>query len=127
PKGAEWDKALRGWRMLPTDEGARFDREVRIDASALEPTITWGTSPEEALPVSARVPSPESMNAPEKRAHAASALQYMGLTPGTPLTDIKIDRAFIGTCTNGRIEDLRAAAAILKGRKVAVPAWVSPG
>jgi 3-isopropylmalate/(R)-2-methylmalate dehydratase large subunit len=127
PEGAGWDRAVQWWRTLPSDEGARFDREVRIDADALEPTVTWGTSPEEALPVSARVPAPDEMSAADKRTHAASALAYMGLTPGTPLTEIAIDRAFIGTCTNGRIEDLRAAAEILKGRKVVVPAWVSPG
>jgi 3-isopropylmalate/(R)-2-methylmalate dehydratase large subunit len=127
PKGEDWDKALAWWRTLTSDAGARFDREVELDAGALEPTVTWGTLPEEALPVSARIPSPEDMQAPEKRAHAEQALAYMALTPGMPLTDIRIDRAFIGTCTNGRIEDLRAAAEVLKGRKVVVPAWVSPG
>jgi 3-isopropylmalate/(R)-2-methylmalate dehydratase large subunit len=127
PKGADWEFALDWWRTLPTDEGAAFDAEVRLDGSALEPTITWGTTPEEALPVSARIPVPSEMNGADKRAHAEQALAYMGLTSGMPITDIRIDRAFIGTCTNGRIEDLRAAAAILKDRKVLVPAWVSPG
>jgi 3-isopropylmalate/(R)-2-methylmalate dehydratase large subunit len=126
PKGGDWERALVWWRTLPTDDGAAFDREVRLDGSTLEPTITWGTIPEEAAPVSAPIPEPSAMSA-EKRAHAEQALSYMGLTAGMPITDIKIDRAFIGTCTNGRIEDLRAAAAVLKGRKVVVPAWVSPG
>ncbi|HEX2826290.1 MAG TPA: 3-isopropylmalate dehydratase large subunit [Burkholderiales bacterium] len=127
PKGADWDRALAWWRTLPGDEGAAFDREVRIDGAALEPTLTWGTSPEEALPVSASIPAPSDFTAAEQRAHAETALAYMGLKPGTKLTDVRVDAAFIGTCTNGRIEDLRAAAAILKGRKVVVPAWVSPG
>ena len=127
PKGEDWDRAVEWWRTLPSDDGAFFDREVRIDAGALEPTITWGTTPEEALPVSARIPVPADIQNGDKRAHAEQALRYMALTPGTPITDIRIDRAFIGTCTNGRIEDLRAAAGILKGRKIVVPGWVSPG
>src|SRR5688572_26628684 len=127
PHADDWDKALAWWRTLPSDDGAPFDREVELDGGALEPTVTWGTLPEEALPVSARIPAPEDLATPDKRAHAEHALRYMELTPGTPVTDIRIDRAFIGTCTNGRIEDLRAAAAVLKGRKSVVPAWVSPG
>jgi 3-isopropylmalate/(R)-2-methylmalate dehydratase large subunit len=127
PQGSDWERALAWWRTLPTDDGASFDREVRIDANTLEPTITWGTTPEEALPVSARIPEPNELRSADQRAHATQALTYMGLIPGMPITDIRIDRAFIGTCTNGRIEDLRAAAAVLKGRKAVVPAWVSPG
>ncbi|MGE5526328.1 MAG: 3-isopropylmalate dehydratase large subunit [Rhodospirillaceae bacterium] len=127
PKGADWDRALAYWRTLPTDEGASFDQAIELDAAALVPMVTWGTSPEEALPVTAVVPDPTSMDDANKREHAQQALTYMGLQPGTPLAQIKIDRAFIGTCTNGRIEDLRAAAAVLKGRKSVVPAWVSPG
>jgi len=127
PRGEDWERALEWWRTLPSDEGAQFDREVELDARTLEPTVTWGTTPEEALPVTARVPAPHELTGADRRAHAEQALRYMDLAPGTPLTDIRIDRAFIGTCTNARIEDLRAAAAILRGRKAVVPAWVSPG
>jgi len=127
PKGEDWDRAIQWWRTLPGDEGAAFDREMHIDGSTIEPTITWGTTPEEALPVSARIPAPADLAGADKRAHAEQALRYMDLTPGMPVTDIRIDRAFIGTCTNGRIEDLRAAAAVLEGRKAVVPAWISPG
>ncbi len=127
PKGADWETALAQWRKLPSDDGARFDREVILDGAQLEPMLTWGTSPEEALPVSARIPDPQTMGDANQRAHALQALAYMDLKPGMALTDIPIDRAFIGSCTNGRIEDLRAAAAVLKGRKTLIPAWVSPG
>ena len=127
PQGAHWDQALAFWRALPTDAGARFDREVTLDAAALAPMVTWGTSPEEAIPIGAAIPDPASATNADKRAHMEQALRYMDLTPGTPVDGIRIHRAFIGTCTNGRIEDLRAAAAVLKGRKSVVPAWVSPG
>ena len=122
PKGAEWNRMLGLWRALPTDRGAQFDREVSLDASRIEPMVTWGTSPEDALPISGRVPDPrnESMH---------RSLDYMGLSPGTPLTEVAVDRVFIGSCTNSRIEDLRAAAKVAEGRKVAprVEAWVVPG
>jgi len=127
PKGAHWNQALAFWRTLPSDDGARFDREVALDANELAPMVTWGTSPEEAVPITAAVPDPASATDADRRAHMEQALHYMGLTPGTKLEEIRIGHAFIGTCTNGRIEDLRAAAAVLKGRKVVVPAWVSPG
>ena len=127
PRGAHWDQALAFWHGLPSDEGARFDREVTLDAPALVPMVTWGTSPEEAVPVTAVVPDPATASDPDKRAHMEQALRYMELAPGMPLQEIKVDYAFIGTCTNGRIEDLRAAAAVLKGRKAVIPGWVSPG
>ena len=127
PKGEHWEQALAFWRSLPSDEGARFDRDVTLDAATLAPMVTWGTSPEEGAPITAAVPDPASASDPDKRAHMEQALRYMDLTPGTRLEGIRIDHAFIGTCTNGRIEDLRAAAAVLKGRKIVVPGWVSPG
>lgn len=127
PRGADWERALAQWRALPGDDGAHFDRVVTLDGAQLEPMLTWGTSPEEALPVSGHIPDPKTLGDADQRAHAAQALAYMDLKPGMALTDIRIDRAFIGSCTNGRIEDLRAAAAVLKGRKSMIPAWVSPG
>lgn len=127
PKGAEWDKAMTFWRTLPTDDEALFDREVRIDVSDLAPMVSWGTSPEDSAPITARVPHLADYTDPEQRRRVEGALQYMRLTQGTRLTDIAIDRVFIGSCTNSRIEDLRAAANVLRGRRVVVPAMVSPG
>ena len=126
PKGALWDAALADWRTLRGDEDATFDRELSVDASALTPTVTWGTLPEQALPITASVPDPGQLPA-SRQEPAVAALRYMGLAPGTPLEGLKIDRVFIGSCTNGRLEDLRAAAEVLRGRKAKVPAWVSPG
>lgn len=119
PKGAEWDKAVAYWNTLHTDEGAKFDHEIVIEASDVVPTITWGTSPQDALPITASVPDPARVSDPIKRSGMERALKYMGLTPGTPLQDISIDKVFIGSCTNSRIEDLRAAAAVVKGHKKA--------
>jgi 3-isopropylmalate/(R)-2-methylmalate dehydratase large subunit len=127
PKGADWAKAVAAWRGLPSDAGARFDREVSLDGSAIAPMVTWGTSPEDALPITARIPDPAQAADAGARAKISAALDYMGLAPGAALAGTKITRAFIGSCTNSRIEDLREAAAIAKGRKAQVPAMVVPG
>jgi 3-isopropylmalate/(R)-2-methylmalate dehydratase large subunit len=127
PREASWEAALAYWRTLPSDADARFEREVSLDAAAIAPTVTWGTSPQDALPVTERVPDPAREPDPARRATMERALGYMGLTPGTPLTEVKVDRVFIGSCTNSRLDDLRAAAAVAKGRRAIVPAWVVPG
>ncbi len=118
PTGEDWDTAVRSWRELRTDDDAVFDAEVVIDAASLTPYVTWGTNPGQGLPLGDQVPDPEAMGDDNQRAAAERALQYMGLTAGTPLRDISVDTVFLGSCTNGRIEDLRAAAAVLKGRHV---------
>ncbi|MCX7677361.1 MAG: 3-isopropylmalate dehydratase large subunit [Alteraurantiacibacter sp.] len=117
PKGAEWDAAVAWWRTLRTDEGAIFDKSVAINAADVEPTVTWGTSPEDTVPIGGVVPDPKSFADPSKRRAAQASLEYMGLTPGQRMDQIEIQNVFIGSCTNSRIEDLRAAAAVLKGRK----------
>jgi 3-isopropylmalate/(R)-2-methylmalate dehydratase large subunit len=129
PKGAQWDQALAHWRGLPSDPDATFDREVSLDAAAIAPMVTWGNSPEDAAPITARVPDPAAFDNADRRDAARRALDYMGLTPGTPLADVTVDRVFIGSCTNSRLDDLRAAAAVASGRKVAagVQAMVVPG
>ncbi|MGH3880007.1 MAG: 3-isopropylmalate dehydratase large subunit [Actinophytocola sp.] len=129
PAGADWDAAVAAWRELRTDEDATFDAEVHIDASALTPFVTWGTNPGQGLPLSERVPDPERIADENERRTAEKALAYMDLTPGTPLRDIHVDTVFLGSCTNGRIEDLRAAAEVLRGHKVAegVRMLVVPG
>jgi len=119
PSGKAWEAALESWRALTTDDGASFDRSVALDATALEPHVSWGTNPGQVVPISASVPSPDAMEDPAAREAAARALTYMGLTAGTAIRDIAVDTVFIGSCTNSRIEDLRAAAAVLDGRHVA--------
>jgi len=127
PSGAVWDQALAYWQTLASDADARYDREVALDANALEPMVTWGTNPEEGVPVSGAVPDPRRETDPGRRERMEASLRYMGLAPGTRMTEIAVDRVFIGSCTNGRLDDLRAAAAIAKGRKARVPTLVSPG
>ncbi|MEI8189145.1 MAG: 3-isopropylmalate dehydratase large subunit [candidate division NC10 bacterium] len=129
PTGRDWERAMARWRALPSDPGASFDREVVLEAAGIIPMVTWGTSPEDAAPITGRVPDPEAAPDAERRAAMGRTLAYMGLQPGTPLTEVKIDHVFLGSCTNGRIEDLRSAAAVVNGRTVAagVEAWVVPG
>ncbi|HEX3002946.1 MAG TPA: 3-isopropylmalate dehydratase large subunit [Angustibacter sp.] len=129
PKGSDWDDAVTAWRSLRTDDDAQFDREVVIDAAELTPFVTWGTNPGQGLPLGERVPDPAALGDDNARTAAERALEYMGLTAGTPLREIAVDTVFVGSCTNGRIEDLRAAAQVLKGRKVkdGVRMMVVPG
>jgi 3-isopropylmalate/(R)-2-methylmalate dehydratase large subunit len=129
PKAGAFEHAVAHWRTLPSDPGARYDKDVALDAPAIEPQVTWGTSPQDVQPISGRVPDPGAIADPGKRAHLERALAYMGLEPGTPIAEIRLDKVFLGSCTNARIEDLRAAALVVKGRKVAanVQAMVVPG
>ncbi|MGH8970524.1 MAG: 3-isopropylmalate dehydratase large subunit, partial [Actinomycetes bacterium] len=129
PQGPDWDAAVSHWQTLNTDDGAVFDREVVVDAATVAPFVTWGTNPGQGLPLSASVPDPRAIDDPDERAAAERALAYMALEPGTRLRDISIDTVFLGSCTNGRIEDLRAAAAVIEGRRVAdgVRMLVVPG
>ena len=129
PTGADWERALDDWRTLPSDEGATFDAEVEIDASMLRPYVSWGTNPAQSVTIDETVPDPDSFGDPSKREAAARALSYMGLEAGTPIRDVRPDTIFIGSCTNSRMEDLRTAAAVVAGRKVApgLRALVVPG
>jgi 3-isopropylmalate/(R)-2-methylmalate dehydratase large subunit len=129
PKGAAWDEAVAYWKTLPSDPGAQFDRVVEIDAAALAPAVTWGTSPGMVIPVTERVPDPQRFSSEAERNAALRALEYMGLRAGTPVQEITVNRVFIGSCTNARLEDLRAAARVAKGHRVSskVQAMVVPG
>ena len=129
PKGGQWEQAVAYWRTLPSDEGAAYDEEVTLDAADIAPQVTWGTNPGQVLPITGVVPDPAQEANGGRRRAMERALEYMGLEPGTPLTDIKIDQVFIGSCTNARIEDLRAVARVVEGRKLAdgVGAMVVPG
>ena len=119
PQAGEWDDALEHWRTLPTDDGATFDKEVVLDGAAITPHVSWGTNPAQVIPLEAAVPAPDSFTDPSERDAAARALDYMGLQAGTPMRDVAVDTVFIGSCTNGRIEDLREVAAVAEGRHVA--------
>jgi 3-isopropylmalate/(R)-2-methylmalate dehydratase large subunit len=130
PKGDLWDRAVAYWRTLRSDPGAKFDKVLRLDAASIKPQVTWGTSPEMVDTIDGRVPDPAKITDPTKRNSVERALQYMGLAPNMPITDIRIDKVFIGSCTNSRIEDLRAAAEVVNGRQVAANvklAMVVPG
>jgi 3-isopropylmalate/(R)-2-methylmalate dehydratase large subunit len=119
PKGEDFEKALKYWRALPSDANAKYDKELHLNAAEIAPYVTWGTSPEDALPITAKVPFPSDFADKGKQQAVLRSLEYMDLKPGTPLEEIKIDKIFIGSCTNGRIEDFRAAAEILRGKKIA--------
>ena len=130
PASEDWERAVAWWRTLPSDPGARYDRTVVIDAADIAPSLTWGTSPEDVVPITGIVPAPESFADPSKQEAARKSLAYMGLEPGTRMEDVPIDRVFIGSCTNSRIEDLRAAAAVVGDRHVAAnvkQALIVPG
>ena len=129
PEGEQWGRAVAYWRTLPSDAGAAYDREVVLDAASIEPQVTWGTSPQDVVPITGAVPDPAAASSPERRRAIERSLAYMGLKPGTRMADIAVDTVFIGSCTNGRIEDLRTVAGLVKGKRVAstVRAMVVPG
>lgn len=127
PSEQEWEGAVAYWRTLATDEGAFFDREVHLDAAEIAPMVTWGTSPEDAVAIDGLVPDPARFDSADRRKSAQKSLDYMGLKPGMALQGLALDKVFIGSCTNSRIEDLRSAAAMIKGRKAVIPSIIVPG
>jgi 3-isopropylmalate dehydratase large subunit len=127
PKGEDWDKALAFWKSLPSDENASYDKEININAEDITPQITWGTSPQDVAPINGKVPNPETIKDSNRRKAVERSLQYMGLEPNQEIEKIKIDKVFIGSCTNGRIEDLREVAKVVAGKKVSVEAMIVPG
>ena len=129
PKAGAYEQAVEFWKALPSDEGAAYDKEVVLKAEEIEPQVTWGTSPQDVVPVSGAVPNPQGETDPNRRSAMERSLTYMGLDPGTPVSEIRIDKVFVGSCTNGRIEDLRAAAQVIEGKRVAnhVEALIVPG
>ena len=129
PKAGAFEQAVEFWKSLPSDEGATYDKEVVLKAEEIEPQVTWGTSPQDVVPVTGAIPNPKQVDDPNRRAAMERSLTYMGLEPGTPMSEIKIDKVFVGSCTNGRIEDLRAAAKVIEGKRVAdhVEAMIVPG
>ena len=129
PKGAAWEQAERWWRTLPSDEGALYDTEIHLDAATIEPQVTWGTSPQDVVPITGAVPDPKAATSEDRRRAMERSLEYMGLVPGTPMEQVKVDTVFIGSCTNGRIEDLRVVAGLVQGKHVSptVRAMIVPG
>ena len=129
PKAGAWEQAVAYWKTLPSDEGATYDTEVELDGADIAPHVTWGTNPEEVVPITGLIPDPADIEDPLRQAKIQRSIDYMGLTPGTPISEVTVDKVFIGSCTNGRIEDMRAVAAIAEGRKVAdgVQVLIVPG